>query len=198
MYKKGGCLGQRVRRGSQPRPTSRLPPGTSLQGALGQRGTARTPGWNRVLALAPRVRDPAFGDSTRGRLYRRRVAQRFQIAIDCLYPDRLAAFWSRVLGYEVANPPAGYDSWAEHAREQAEEPGEAWIKIVDPGGTGPTVLFHRVAEPKTSRTASTLMSGLRTTDRAAGNSRSRSSSKTSSPGAVRRSATLSTTPDTSQ
>ena len=77
------------------------------------------------------------------------MARRVQIAIDCEDPDRLAAFWTRVLGYELANPPAGYDSWAEHSREQAEEPGEAWIKIVDPGGTGPTVLFHRVPEPKT-------------------------------------------------
>jgi catechol 2,3-dioxygenase-like lactoylglutathione lyase family enzyme len=77
------------------------------------------------------------------------VAQRVQIAIDCQDPDRLAAFWVRVLGYELANPPAGYESWAEYSREQAEEPEEAWIKIVDSGGSGPTLVFHRVPEPKT-------------------------------------------------
>ena len=56
---------------------------------------------------------------------------------------------AQVLGYDVAPPPAGYDSWAEHNLAQAEEPGEAWVKIVDPSGSGPTLLFHRVPEPKT-------------------------------------------------
>ena len=77
------------------------------------------------------------------------MAQRVQIAIDCQDPGRLAAFWARVLGYELAKPPAGYDSWAEHSRKQADEPGEAWIKIVDSNGSGPTLLFHRVPESKT-------------------------------------------------
>ena len=53
-----------------------------------------------------------------------------------------------MLGYDVAPAPAEYSSWAEHNRAQAEEPGEAWIKIADPTGSGPTVLFHRVPEPK--------------------------------------------------
>jgi hypothetical protein len=58
-------------------------------------------------------------------LYRRRVAQRVQIAIDCHDPDRLATFWSLVLGYQLAPPPNGYKSWQEHADAQAEEPGES-------------------------------------------------------------------------
>src|SRR3982750_3117877 len=81
-----------------------------------------------------------------GPSYRRCVVQRVQVAIDCEDPDHLAAFWARVLGYELAPPPTGYSTWAEHNRAQAEEPGEGWIKIVDPTGRGPTLLFHRVPE----------------------------------------------------
>lgn len=77
------------------------------------------------------------------------MAQRIQIAIDCGDPEVLAAFWTRVLGYDLAPPPEGYASWDEHNRAQAEEPDEAWIKIADPSGNGPTLLFHRVPEPKT-------------------------------------------------
>src|SRR5206468_11051968 len=51
-------------------------------------------------------------------------------------------------GYEVMEPPRGYASWAEHSRVQAEEPGEAWIKIADPERRGPTLPFHRVPEAK--------------------------------------------------
>jgi catechol 2,3-dioxygenase-like lactoylglutathione lyase family enzyme len=76
------------------------------------------------------------------------VAQRVQVAIDCHDPDRLAAFWAAILGYELMEPPDGSSSWAEHSRAQAEEPGEGWIKVVDPDRGGPTVLFHRVREAK--------------------------------------------------
>ena|SRR5437870_3228106 len=76
------------------------------------------------------------------------MAQRIQVAIDCDDPDLLAEFWTAVLGYEPMDPPDGYASWAEHARAQAEEPGEAWVKIADPDGRGPTLLFHRVPEAK--------------------------------------------------
>jgi predicted enzyme related to lactoylglutathione lyase len=79
------------------------------------------------------------------------VAPRIQIAIDCKDPERLAAFWAAVLDYRIADPPPGYDSWAEHSRAQAEEPGEAWIKISDPDGLGPTLLFHRVPEAKITK-----------------------------------------------
>jgi hypothetical protein len=79
------------------------------------------------------------------------VAQRIQVAIDWQEPERLAGFWASVLDYEVADPPAGYASWVEHALDQAEELGEFWIKIRDPEGLGPTLLFHRVPEPKMSK-----------------------------------------------
>ena len=76
------------------------------------------------------------------------MPQRIQIAIDCDGPDRLAELWAAVLGYELMDPPDGYASWTEHAPTQAEEPGEAWIKIADPDQRGPTLLFHRVPEAK--------------------------------------------------
>jgi len=76
------------------------------------------------------------------------MAQRIQIAIDCGDPYGLAEFWTAVLGYELMEPPAGYASWEEHAAAQAEEPGEAWVKIADPDRRGPTVLLHRVPEAK--------------------------------------------------
>jgi hypothetical protein len=76
------------------------------------------------------------------------MAQRIQVAIDCDDPYRLAEFWARVLGYEMMEPPDGFASWAEHARAQAEEPGEAWVKIVDSDRREPTLLFHRVPEAK--------------------------------------------------
>ena len=54
------------------------------------------------------------------------------MAIDCADPDRLAAFWIEALEYQRLGPPPSGD----------------WIQIVDPDGTGPTILFHRVPEPK--------------------------------------------------
>jgi len=80
--------------------------------------------------------------------YRRAMAQRVQVAIDCRDPDLLAAFWAAVLGYELLPPPGGHASWADYSREQAEEPGERWAKIVDPDGRGPTLHFHLVPEEK--------------------------------------------------
>jgi len=35
-----------------------------------------------------------------------------------------------------------------YSRTQATTPGEAWSKIVDPDGGGPSLLFHRVPEAK--------------------------------------------------
>lgn len=69
------------------------------------------------------------------------------MAIDCADPDRLAAFWAAVLGYVVEAPPAGYPSWQDFSRS-AGGVDESWSAVVDPAGTGPRVLFHRVPEPK--------------------------------------------------
>lgn len=77
------------------------------------------------------------------------MAQRINVAIDCRDPDRLAAFWMPVLDYELADPPSGHTTWAELSLSEAKVPGEAWIKLRDPEGRGPTLLFHRVPEAKT-------------------------------------------------
>jgi len=69
--------------------------------------------------------------------------------VDCVDPDSLAAFWCDVLGYVVLDPPAGHASWAAYSAAVAAEPGEGWSVIVDPDDHGPSVLFHRVPEPKT-------------------------------------------------
>ena len=76
------------------------------------------------------------------------MAQQVQIAIDCADPELLASFWSVVLGYQLAEPPDGHATWADHAKANAEEPGESWCRIADPAGRGPRLLFHRVPEAK--------------------------------------------------
>ena len=73
------------------------------------------------------------------------LVQRVQVSIDCQDVVRLADFWAAVLGYVVQG---GHEPWAEHSRAAATYPGEAWVRIVDPDGEGPNLLFHSVPEPK--------------------------------------------------
>jgi len=79
------------------------------------------------------------------------MIRRLQVAIDCVQPSRLAAFWAEVLGYRLAEPPAGHASWDEFSEAEASQPDEQWRMLVDPDGTGPTVLLHRVPEPKVAK-----------------------------------------------
>jgi hypothetical protein len=65
-------------------------------------------------------------------LHDRAMAWKLQVAIDCVNPDTLAAFWIEALGYRRVGPPPSGD----------------WSQIVDPDGSGPPILFHRVPEPK--------------------------------------------------
>jgi hypothetical protein len=60
------------------------------------------------------------------------MGRRLQVAIDCDDPDRLASFWIEALEYRRVGPPPSGD----------------WSQIADPDGAGPTILFHRVPEPK--------------------------------------------------
>ena len=61
------------------------------------------------------------------------------IVVDSLDPDRLAAFWCAVLGYEV--------------RERSDEGwvDEGWVDIAPPGqpehGPVPSLLFQRIPNP---------------------------------------------------
>lgn len=78
----------------------------------------------------------------------RTVARRWTVAIDCVDPDGLAAFWAAALDYRLLEPPDGHASWADYSHTVATQPGEAWSRIVDPDGRGPSLLFHRVPETK--------------------------------------------------
>jgi catechol 2,3-dioxygenase-like lactoylglutathione lyase family enzyme len=79
------------------------------------------------------------------------MGRQLQVAIDCADPDRLAAFWTEVLDYRVADPPPGYPSWPEFSNAAAAEHGERWCRIVDPDGVGASLLFHRVPEGKVGK-----------------------------------------------
>lgn len=74
-----------------------------------------------------------------------------QIDIDCSDPERLAAFWAEVLGYQVADPPGDHPTWQAFSEAEAAEAGEAWCTAIDPDGVGPPVLFHRVPEGKVAK-----------------------------------------------
>ena len=93
------------------------------------------------------------------------VARNFQVAFDCADPERLAGFWAAALDYELLPPPGGHATWAEYSSTVAEEPGEAWAKIVDPQGKQSPLLFHRVPEAKMVKNR--LHLDLRSTDLAA-------------------------------
>jgi hypothetical protein len=73
-----------------------------------------------------------------------------QIAFDCADPAALAPFWAEVLGYQVQDPPAGFESW-DQALEAMGVPPEKRndaSAVVDPSGKGPRVFFQKVPEGK--------------------------------------------------
>jgi hypothetical protein len=79
------------------------------------------------------------------------AATPFQITVDCVDADVMCRFWSTALGYVEEPPPAGYLSWEDflRANDITMPPHGSIGAIVDPGGTGPRVLFIRVPERKT-------------------------------------------------
>ena len=79
------------------------------------------------------------------------MATGVQVVFDCADPDRLARFWADALGYRLQDPPAGYGSWEDWARDQ-NIPEERWndaSAVVDPDGKGPRIYLQRVPEAKT-------------------------------------------------
>jgi catechol 2,3-dioxygenase-like lactoylglutathione lyase family enzyme len=73
-----------------------------------------------------------------------------QVTFDCADPDRLATFWSAVLGYQLQPPPPGFESW-DAALDAFGVPPEARndrSAAVDPGGRGPRLFFQKVPEGK--------------------------------------------------
>jgi len=81
------------------------------------------------------------------------MAVGFQVAVDCAEPDRLARFWAEALGYQVEDPPAGFDTWRAYwlsigVPEDELGEGDCSDSIVDPNGAGPRIWFQQVPERK--------------------------------------------------
>ena len=74
-----------------------------------------------------------------------------QLTIDCADPDRLTKFWAVALGYQVPDPPAGFDNWRSYYRAigvPEEELDDGDDRLVDPEGHGPRIWFQKVPEDK--------------------------------------------------
>jgi catechol 2,3-dioxygenase-like lactoylglutathione lyase family enzyme len=81
------------------------------------------------------------------------MARDVQITFDCADPAGLAAFWAEALGYQVQDPPEGFESW-EQALEAIGVPPESRndaSAVVDPEGSGPRLFFQRVPECKQAK-----------------------------------------------
>jgi hypothetical protein len=76
----------------------------------------------------------AFGATKASRLEEETMGSRFtELVVDCHDPAALAEFWAAVLDYRIA------DADAE----------EGLVEIGGPAGSGPTIVFVKVPEPKT-------------------------------------------------
>ena len=76
-----------------------------------------------------------------------------QVTFDCADPATLAAFWAEALGYQLQEPPDGFDTWpaALAAWGVPESEWNSASAVVDPTGRGSRVYFQRVPEPKTAK-----------------------------------------------
>jgi catechol 2,3-dioxygenase-like lactoylglutathione lyase family enzyme len=78
------------------------------------------------------------------------MAREIQITLDCADPAGLAAFWAEAIGYQLQDPPPGFESW-EQALDALGVPRENRndaSALVDPEGSGPRLFFQRVPEHK--------------------------------------------------
>ncbi|MFC9650023.1 MULTISPECIES: VOC family protein [unclassified Streptomyces] len=78
------------------------------------------------------------------------MATTWSLTIDCAHPAKLAEFWARALGYAEKPAPTGFGSWEEWLSEHGV-PEDEWddgAYLCDPEGTGPTMSFLKVPEPK--------------------------------------------------
>lgn len=81
------------------------------------------------------------------------MATAFQVTFDSADPAAHAAFWAQALHYELAPPPAEFDSW-EAALDAWQVPPDHRndrAALVDPDGAGPRLFFQKVPEPKTAK-----------------------------------------------
>lgn len=78
------------------------------------------------------------------------MARDVQITFDCADPAALATFWAEALGYQLQDPPGGFESW-EQALEAMGVPPDRRndaSALVDTDGSGPRLFFQRVPEGK--------------------------------------------------
>ncbi len=59
-----------------------------------------------------------------------------QIVIDCPDPAALAPFWAAALGYQLQQPPAGFDTWPDYLASIGvpEQDWNSASAVVDPAG----------------------------------------------------------------
>ena len=79
------------------------------------------------------------------------MSKQIQVTFDCSDPGALATFWADALGYQLQDPPQGFDSW-EAALEAMGVPESEWNSrsaILPVEGSGPRIFFQRVPESKT-------------------------------------------------
>ena len=78
------------------------------------------------------------------------MARDIQVTFDCADPAGLAAFWAETLGYQLQDPPAGFESWEQALDAMGVPPDRRndASAVVDPDGTGPRLFFQRVPERK--------------------------------------------------
>jgi hypothetical protein len=75
-------------------------------------------------------------------------APALQIVFDAADPARVAEFWRQAIGYKYQDPPSGYDSWEEWAKQNGIVDEGDVAAIVDPEGKRPRFFIQRVPEPK--------------------------------------------------
>jgi Glyoxalase-like domain len=79
------------------------------------------------------------------------MATRIQVTIDCADPGRLARFWAEALGYQLEEPPPGFETWQAYWVSRGlpeEEVEDGYDSIVDPERIRPRIWFQPVPEPK--------------------------------------------------
>ena len=75
------------------------------------------------------------------------------ITVDCVDARVMTGFWSLALDYEEAPPPQGWATWSEFLTDQGV-PENEWGDggaIRPRSGTGPTISFLKVPEPKVAK-----------------------------------------------
>lgn len=81
------------------------------------------------------------------------MARDIQITFDAGDPAALAAFWADALGYQLQEPPPGFESWDQALDAMGVPPERRNDRsaVLDPAGNGPRVFFQRVPEGKRAK-----------------------------------------------